>query len=848
MKIIRLILSTAIMIALVYFLNRKIDTLPPLGKFFNPFGGFWQNAEPKKIAPEQQIKIPGLQNNIEILLDDRLVPHVFAQNERDMYFAQGYITAKYRLWQMEFQTFVAAGRLSEILGKGKNGEYLERDKFNRRMGMDYAAQRAIDTLVKYDDPMKKVLDAYTDGVNAYINQLSSKDYPIEYKLLDYSPEPWTPKKCFLLLKYMSYDLSTENDDWKMTNILRKYKRPVVDELFPNYPRKQDPIIPPGTRQEFRPLMIEVPKMPKDGITAPTDEEQIEKEKDLDKQMQNRARELEIEREKELKEGKGSNNWAIAADKSETGFPILANDPHLTLNLPSIWFEIQLTCPEISVYGVSLPGAPMVIIGFNNNISWGVTNVGSDVMDWYKIRFKDKKPLEYLHDRQWKKTTKRLEKMKVRGGSTVTDTVYFTHHGPIVARSSEDNLAKAFNRISGDKFFIPKGYALRWLAHDPSNELMTFYILNKAKNHSDYKRALTYYTSPAQNFVFADVNKDIAITPNGKFPLKWRGQGKYLLDGTNPSHDWGGWLPPGHNPNVKNPVRGFVSSANQFSIDTLFPYYMNWEYAPYDRGMRINEYLARLGNKITVQDFIDLQNDNMSMKARSYLPKLLTLIDTTKLDKTSKKSFEEMSKWNYHYKMNKMAPSIFKTWWNLLSYAIWDDDFGDPNLRYPADDMTGDLILRSDTVYARWFDNVKTKERETLKQLVNTTFLASLDSLSKNYGKMGDNWKWSNVKKTSIKHLMQIPAFGVNNLSTNGDNNLVNATGKRNGPSWKMIVALGKTIKAYGVYPGGQSGNPGSFYYANMIETWRKGELYELLIMKKSTDKSDKLIGKITLTK
>jgi penicillin amidase len=586
MKWLRAILSLIFLLALIFVLDRKWGDVPPVGKFLSPFTGFWQNAERKALAAEEKLMLPGLEGDISILFDQSRIPHIFAANDHDLYFAQGYLTARDRLWQMEFQTRAAAGRISEIIGP----KAINFDRFQRRMGMVYGAKQSLDGMMA-DPTTGAMLQNYTAGVNAYIAQLSAKTYPLEYKLLDYRPEPWTPLKCALLLKVMAYDLAGRSDDLRMTNILKKYGPAVVQNLFPDYPFREEPIVPVGTKLDFTPLPA--PPVPKE-FTASSSPQALEREPPA-----------------EL----GSNNWAVAGAKTTTGYPMLANDPHLQLNLPSIWYQLQLVAPGVNVYGVSIPGAPGIIIGFNQEVSWGVTNVAADVMDWYQVKFKDAAKKEYWYDNEWKPVRQVVEEIKIRGGATRFDTVYYTHHGPVVY----DRPEKVFNQQT------PVSHAMRWVAHDKSNELRTFYLLNRARNYQDYQQALQYYISPAQNFVYADIHQNIALWPNGRFPLKWKNQGKFILDGTNKAHDWQGWIPPAQNPHVKNPAAGFVSSANQFSAGPDYPYYINWEFAPVDRAIRINQRLAAMQG-ITPDSMRQLQNDNFNINAQTVLPTLLAQLN------------------------------------------------------------------------------------------------------------------------------------------------------------------------------------------------------------------------------
>jgi penicillin amidase len=812
MKILKAVVSVLFSIVLIYTLNNKFGDIPPLAKFLDPFNGFWANAESKEQPSENNLSIEGLKGMVEIHFDDQMIPHIFADNDQDLYFAQGYITAKDRLWQMDFQTRFAAGRLSEVVGP----KAIELDRYQRRMGMSFGAENMIEVVMK-DPEINAIMNAYSAGVNAYIHSLKPSEYPIEFKLLNYEPEDWKPVNSALLLKLMSATLAGGSNEFYMNNILQKYGPEITKDLFPDYPFREDPIIPDGTKWDFDP--VNVPKMPSLGETTTA---------------------LNINT-KEKEEGIGSNNWAVSGKKSASGYPLLANDPHLDLTLPSIWYQIQLAGTGVNACGVSIPGSPGIIIGFNKDVAWGVTNVGSDVLDWYNIKFKDASKKEYWFDNKWLPVKERIENIKISDGQTLTDTVLYTHHGPVVYTSEQrpDNFSKANN--------IPTGHALKWVAHIGSNDIRTFIALNKAKNYTDYRKALTYYYAPAQNFVFASFENDIAITPNGYFPLKWNGQGKFLLDGTNPSNDWSGRIPAEHNPTVKNPERNFVSSANQFPSDQSYPYYLNWDYSGYERSHRINKRLSVM-TQANVDSLQNLQNDNYSILAENILSTLVSLVDTEKLNASEREGFNIISKWNKFFDADEIGASIFELWHKNLGIQIWQDDFGDPKtpMRYPSRDRNVQLLLNEPN--ALWWDNVKTAKKETRTDLVNASFKFAIDSLQRKFGPIDNDWAWANLKKTHVPHLAKVAGFGSKFLYNGGSKTSVNATSESNGPSWRMIVALGKEVKAYGVFPGGESGNPGSHYYDDMIDTWSEGKLNELVYLKGKDEKSKRIITTWKLNK
>src|SRR5690554_4018699 len=745
------LLFSGLTVACLVLFNTKIDQIPPLAKFLDPFHGFWQNAdgrEPSDLSLHSEF----LQANVSIKFDKNGVPHVFAENERDLYFAQGYITARDRLWQMDFQTRFAAGRLSEVVGK----EALELDRYQRRTGMVHGAEAMLHESMK-DPQSKMIIEAYAAGINAYIEELKPRNYPIEFKLLVYAPEKWPPINSAFLLKLMSATLARGSNELALNNILKKFGPEVVEELFPDNPPRLDPIIPIGTPWNFTTgAPVEQP-----GVHSPkiVGVGQVYKPSGLPQSsfLQSSLRKnalLAMVKSENI----GSNNWAIDGSKTASGFPLLANDPHLDLTLPSIWYQIQLHGPEINVYGVSIPGAPNVIIGFNRSVAWGVTNVGSDVLDWFNIRFKDDSKREYWHDGAWRKTKMRIEEIKIKGAASVFDTVFYTHHGPVSYPSG----SKPADFSMADN--IPEDHALSWVAHLPSNELRTFYELNKAKDYDDYRASLSYFTAPAQNFVFADNSGTIAITANGLFPFKEKRQGKFLLDGSEPTEEWARRIPFAHNPTVKNPERGFVSSANQWPVDSSYPYYLGWEFAPYERGQRINQLLTQASAQ-TIDDFVFMQNDNFSVLARDILPILLaSLSSLPNLTPTESEGLKLLKAWNYRYDADETAATIFESWYFTLQRKIWSDEFNntDTLMRSPGRDRTVRLLMEQ--AESPWYAINGTPH--TRAQLAQLSFRETIQSLSQKHGKLG-NWQWGTVRKSHVPHLADIPGFGSPTLKVGG---------------------------------------------------------------------------------
>lgn len=800
MKYLKPALSLALTLAIFYLLNTKLGSIPPIGKFLNPYTGIWQNETPENITG--QLSIPSLEQAVTVHYDDLLIPHVFAQNDADLYRAQGYITAKHRLWQLEFQTYAAAGRLSEIVGEGA----LNYDRQQRRLGMVYGAEQALAKMTSDTETMS-YLEAYSEGVNAYINSLDEKDFPVEYKLLDYKPEAWSIKKTALLLMYMTKTLASREHDLEYTNALRIFGEETFNKLYPDFFDAIDPVIPKDTdwsfvtaQQTARPIS----ELPLDTI---------------------------VETLPKPNPNNGSNNWAISGEKSTTGNPMLANDPHLTLNLPSIWYVMQLSTPEHSSMGATLPGALGIISGFNKHIAWGETNATRDLLDWYKIEFKDKSRNQYKYGDDWRNTTTRIEEIKIKNGQTVKDTVLYTHHGPVVY----DYNFKGENPLSG--------YAMKWIGLEGGNNQRTFLALNRGKNYDDYLNAIKSYVAPAQNFVFASTEGDIALWIQGKFPNKWKGQGKFLMDGSNPDHDWPDFIPQEFNAHTKNPERGFVSSANQHPVDEQYPFYVfNDGYDTY-RSRVINNYF-RSKEKFSAADLKGLQNNTFNLKASELLPYIFETMDTSSLTEEEKAIFNEIKDWNFYSDIEKLAPSIWSVWWPKIYRQVWDEyNIEDVALDRPFTFQTISMLVN--TPNDEFMDIKETPQKETAQDLFLIAFKETAKELMEWKTDNGD-YNYQKFKGTYVGHLLQgLPAFSRFELPIGGDGNTVNAMSKSHGPSWRMVVELSSPPQAYGIYPGGQSGNPGSKYYDNLIDDWAIGNYHQLNFLQ-SNETNEGIIGTQTL--
>ncbi len=813
MRILPFAISAILTGGLVFALNKQWGSIPPMGKFLSPQQGFWQNAEPANKSFDADLKFPDLKGKAEVYFDDRLVPHVFAEKDEDLYFIQGYLHAKFRLFQIDLQTKAAAGRASEIAGP----KAINFDKEQRRLGMLFAAENAMKEIEK-DEQSKSLFTAYTNGINAYIGSMKEADMPIEYKLLNLKPEKWSNLRTALLLKMMAKMLSSGTEsDLAMTNAKAMFMPDELKNLYPQVPDSLVPIVPKGTAFD-QPGIKPIPPASADSIYL--SRKDIATAREIDKPDP----------------GNGSNNWVVAGSKTQSGAPILCNDPHLELSLPSIWYEMQLVTPTSNVYGVSLPGSPFVIIGFNDSIAWGVTNSQRDVKDYYEIKFKDKSKKEYWFNGAWTNTTQRVEEIKVKGGKTVYDTVAYTIFGPVMY---DENFQGAANEGKG------RNLAVRWTAHDPSNEGMAVYHLNRAKNYDEYVNAIKDFTCPGQNFVFASKSGDIAIWQQGRFPARWDRQGLYIMPGEDSSYMWQGFIPQTENPHAKNPERGFLQSANQRPADSTYPYFIPGSYIT-ARGITIENRLAAMSG-ITVNDMMALHGNYFNTLAEDARTVLLKYTKETELNADEKKYLDLFRNWDLQASPDSKGQTVYSLWRFALEDTIWGDDFaGMPNKDdWPETQTLFEYMLRDSAM--KFADDIRTPARETLYDMVTGAFKKAAGQLN---AREKEGLEWYKFNQPGVYHIMDkskkdLLPFARAGLHVGGWGDIVNAVKGSHGPSWRMIVQMSSPTEAYGVYPGGQSGNPGSRFYDNYLDQWVEGKYNKLWFMRDGdrTDKNVKWVMK-----
>lgn len=783
MKVFKTVSALLLTVIWTVALSLPMGKLPPLGNFFSPGMGFWANAEHQTTAQNnfKPYHRDSVLAQTTIIFDNRLVPHIKAGNDYALYYAQGYVQAYYRLWQMDIQSRAAAGRLSEIIGKAT----LDFDRHQRRKGMVWAAEKSLQTM-EADNRTATMLQAYTNGVNAFIHSLDNKHLPLEYKLMNFRPEDWTPLKCALLMKYMADMLTGHSDDIAMTYVRQALSAKTFNLLYPDKLPGSQPVIPKGTA--FPPAQLALPRAPDSSIFARLGSKDT-------------VQTLSGIQVLESNTGIGSNNWALSGRKTASGYPILCNDPHLNLNLPSIWFECQLTAPGINCYGVSIPGAPGIVIGFNNHISWGLTNNYRDVKDYYALKT-DTGENHYRFDGQSRPFEKRIEKIVIKGQEPFTDTVRYAIQGPVEYDAAYPDPAKSDAIL-----------AMAWMAHQPSNELLALYLLNRAKDYPAYVAAIQHFECPAQNFIYADTKGNIALWAQGRFINKWPEQGKFVMHGDTSATLWGENIPMSENPHVLNPAQGYLESANQQVTDSTYPYYYNGDFTEF-RSWEINHFLSQ-AKTFDIADMMALQNNNWSIIAQ----KLSPYFNESKA--ALKAGFPGYTgNWNDNLMPDSKTGAAFQIWWYFFYKNLWTNRFHQlPLSIFPNKEISIRLLLNSP-------EQLQQLSGENLRTVIEKSGKETADSLKTLASE--DRKVWYQIKNTTVEHLARIPAFSFSGLATGGSSSTINAMRQDHGPSWRMIVSMKPNdIEAWCSYPGGQSGNPGSPFYTSFLQHWITGKYFKI---------------------
>ena len=812
MKYIHLALSGLCLLVWLLFGNYPGPAglpVPALGNFFHPQKGFWHNSRPK-LSERKEDRTIRLNHSLakgSVHYDELGVPHIFAPDLESAAFLQGYVTAADRLWQMDISTRATEGRLSEVLGE----RTLARDSMQIRKGFRQAARNETDTLRRYFPEDLRVLEAYAAGVNTYVEQLEPEDYPVEYKILDHAPLRWSPYRTALLMKGMSQALSGRYSDAAADKTRTDLGEDVFKAFYPERFPGASPVVPDDGRYKNKnTARTQVQSAPAgrapSTYTAPASAP-------YDPAAPGNGFETVSNEAYTLMPAhpdNGSNNWAVAAGRSNTRHPILASDPHLALSLPSIWYEVQINVPGVNARGVSLPGAPGIIMGFNDHVAYGETNVGHDVTDWFRIDWTDDRRTHYWLDGRETAALIRTDTLAVKGAAPRLIRTPWTVFGPV-----------PFNEGPY------ANHAMRYLGHDapgrsgrPHTLAGTFLKLMAATDYDQYAEALRGYIDPAQNFIFAAKDGDIAIRPNGGFPLRAPGQtGRFTTPGNTTANAWRGYIPFADRPVHKNPARGFVSSANQTTTGPAYPYPYFGGFDEY-RGRFINRSLSR-ATTMNQRKMKELQLSSHSLLAEELTPLLIARINRRALTEEGRALLRLISEWDYRHEGESRAATLFELWRTKVYELTFDEMPADSGYLRPEVWKLTDL-LKKDAKNEIFDVRATANFRETGATLTQRAFDEILEELAGAQPRT-----WAEYRNTHVDHLGKIPGFGSGLITTGGARYSPRALSAGHGASWRMVVELGPKPRAWGTLPGGASGRPGSEFYDNCLAEWENGRYHEL---------------------
>jgi penicillin amidase len=783
----------------------RLGPLPALGPLLDPAHGIWALARTAELPRRFAAQVPGLHAGVEVRYDDRGVPHIFATSPEDAYRALGYVVARDRLFQLDLQTRAAAGTLTELLGDAA----VDTDRETHRQGLPRSARQKLALLDTAGEGGRTIV-AYAAGINAWIDQMPREALPLEYHLVGGRPPRWSVINTLHLLNRMALTLSFQTDDLDRLAAEALVGRRAADALWPVNNPIQEPIQPMprgGPTVDRRPL-------PPPGVP---DADAIA----LTAALSATAARLRGNRDGGEELAIGSNNWAVAPERTRDGRALLAGDPHLDLTLPSIWYEAHLVVPGVmDVYGVTLPGAPWVIIGFNRDIAWSLTNTGSDVVDVYVERVDDSaRPSRYMLDGRWQALERGVDTLRGPSGRVIAvDTILFNHRGPLTRHGA-------------------RWMSVRWLALEPSSDLEVFPRTARARTAAEFMDAFAPFAGPAQNTIVADRAGTIAIRSTGKVPLRpGDGLGTHVRAGSTRGSDWRGFLPVTAYPYSVDPRQGYLASANQQPVDPrVSTTYLgaNW-FAPW-RALRINQ-LLRADIAVTPEAMRRFQTDPGSPRADVFVPELLAAARRIEArgrgDSVLLRAARLLGEWDRRYTRENERAVLFERTMSELANRTWDELRPAGSARHAWTPPSSTLYrLLADSASLWWDDRATKDARETRDDIVAASLRAALQNVVDRYGAPeAGGWRWSRVQTANIYHLLQLDGLSELRLPIQGGPVTLNPSQGRGteGASWRMVVELGPAVRAWGTYPGGQSGNPASVRYTDNLPMWLRGELAPLL--------------------
>ena len=774
--------------------------LPALGTTFNPGTGAWTAAADAELPHPETLHLGALDGKVTVVFERNGVAHVTATTDHDAFLAQGYLHARFRLFQMDLERRIGNGRLAEVFGAGAP---LDSDRFELQLGLRRTADMEWAQLPEAD-PARAALLAYTEGINERIREDRSRhDLPVLFKLTGYEPADWRPQDSLVIQGYETQvlDFQTAPLDYAL----------LVKSLGFDRTMQWLPVLPPNEQHPYAPgpYAAGAPAPLAASPPAALSSSAVDGIEDL------RARLARLPHPVPA-QAFASNNWAVDGAKSASGRPLMAGDPHLDLTLPSIWFQVSLDSPGLHASGVGIPGTPGIVIGHNQHVSWSLTDTQAQATLYYQERTDRAHPGQYFWNGGWREFQKLTYEVPVKGAATDHLVVDLSVHGPIITQQGLT-------------------LAVDWMGALPSQDLRALMGVARAASFQDFRQALTDWHAPTHNFVYADDSGHIALLAPGYYPQVRGGQPWLPMPGTGES-DVTGIIPYDSIPAVVDPPTHFVFSANQRPVGDDYPYYIGTSYDDFANGYRadrIFDVLSQPG-QVTYTDMQNLQNDRHEYLAKQVVPKLMDALAAAKLTDQQQAAAGLLRTWTYAMDANSQAASIwsafwdaylsetFKPWWTANKVPVDRDRFKEV--------LSEDLevwTLRDPQNAA--FTPPGSAPR-TAQDVMISAFASALDALTRKLGPDPKSWQWGRQHSRRIGSLVGISSLDFGPVPTGGDQWTLNVAGgepSTHGPSWRFVMDWG-TGKAYGIYPGGQAENPASPWYRNRVDGWLKGRYEPML--------------------
>ncbi|EEG76056.1 penicillin acylase family protein [Dethiobacter alkaliphilus] len=758
-------------------------------------GGYWFISRSHPVL-EGTGTMPQLQQEVTVLRDERGVAQINAGTLEDLFFIQGYVMAQDRLFQMDMTRRLAGGRLSEVIGE----DTLEVDRFYRTFGMHRATAAVVE---KFDAEASIMVESYAAGVNAYIEEaFAAGRQPVEFRILGYDPDPWTAEDSVIVAKYMGYTLSGDHRNELMNYRVARALGEHAQLIFPDY-----------MIADF-PLIYELSEV------SPFSDEELE--------------ELAAFAPAEFQ---GSNNWAISGEHAESGFPLVANDPHLAFGIPNVWYQTHLNLEgDFNSIGVTVPGVPGVVLGHNGYMAWGVTAMSVDQEDLYLEQFNPENPQLYLFDGKWEEATVIEEEIYVDGvEEPYIEVVEITRNGPIINKVIDEGPYQAIS--------------LRWTGLEPGEEFNGILKLSRSTNMEEFIEGMEGFVTPALSWVFADREGNIGYRGQALLPVRQNSTGVLPVPGWDPAYQWDGFIPGDELPQIYNPERGYIMTANNRPAGEDYPYEIGKFFFPY-RAERLDELIQgqiASGDAFTLEQMKEMQLDILNTQARALAPVLTDAVvraaDEQPLSAIEQDALNLLQGWDYVEDAASAETLVWHQWYNLLGSALFEEMLGFPwnnflvihHVLVEADQDPGNVL----------FAFLPQGYHLSLDEVARQTFAEAIEEVIAIQGNNPDRWEWGKWHRLTVRHpigsvwplnyLFNVGEWGLGGSGNTPKALFADETGQiLGGGGWRFVSDLSSVEESYDIIMPGQSGQVFSPHYKDQIEGWVQGELYPMIYEKEGS--------------